>query len=174
MTNTSQTRNDLAKLFTGTGVEVGTEQGEFAEVICQTADKLYCVDKWQAYRGYRDHTRNGKLQTFYETTVARLAPYNVELLRMSSEQAVHRFEDESLDFVYIDANHALEYAFWDIISWTRKVRPGGIVAGHDYARREGQDRYYDVVGAVQLYTKYRNLEYVIWNGDEVPSWSFIA
>src|SRR5260221_412005 len=47
-------------------------------------------------------------------------------------EAVEDFEDESLDFVYIDANHEFRYIAEDLCEWTKKVKKGGIVAGHDY------------------------------------------
>ena len=37
-----------------------------------------------------------------------------------------------MDFVYIDADHSYEGARRDIAAWGRKVRRGGMVAGHDY------------------------------------------
>ena len=47
-------------------------------------------------------------------------------------EAAEDFKDESLDFVYIDANHEFRYIAEDLAEWTKKVRKGGIVAGHDY------------------------------------------
>jgi hypothetical protein len=42
------------------------------------------------------------------------------------------FEDNSLDFVYIDANHTYEGVKEDIKYWYPKVKPGGLLLGHDY------------------------------------------
>lgn len=47
-------------------------------------------------------------------------------------EALEDFADESLDFVYIDANHEFRYIAEDLFEWTKKVRKGGIVSGHDY------------------------------------------
>ena len=47
-------------------------------------------------------------------------------------EAINDFKDGSLDFVYIDANHLLRYVIEDICEWSKKVRRGGIVSGHDY------------------------------------------
>ena len=47
-------------------------------------------------------------------------------------EAVEGFVDESLDFVYIDGNHEFRYIAEDIYEWTKKVKKGGIVSGHDY------------------------------------------
>jgi cephalosporin hydroxylase len=42
------------------------------------------------------------------------------------------FENNSLDFVYIDANHAYNYVVQDIELWYPKVKKGGYLCGHDY------------------------------------------
>ncbi len=46
--------------------------------------------------------------------------------------ALDDFEDNSLDFVYIDANHSFKFVAQDIDGWSRKVRTGGVISGHDY------------------------------------------
>jgi SAM-dependent methyltransferase len=51
--------------------------------------------------------------------------------RLESVQASTRHEDASLDFVFIDACHTYEAVVADIAAWRLKVKPGGILAGHD-------------------------------------------
>ncbi len=57
---------------------------------------------------------------------------NLDLLEMDSVQAAQQIEDGSLDLVFIDADHAYESVMADIIAWLHKVRPGGVICGHDY------------------------------------------
>ena len=131
-------RDNLPELFNGLGyargVEVGTEKGLYAEILCSAMPRLHltCVDAWEAYRGYRDTVSQKRLSRFYDEAVGRLALHNCTLMRTYSMDAVRRFEDGSLDFVYIDANHMIPYVLDDICAWRKKVRSGGIVAGHDY------------------------------------------
>ena len=175
MLNVTEGRNELAKYFKGRGAEIGVEQGAYSEVICKANPEttLYCVDAWRAYKGYRDHTRQSKLDGFYETTIARLKPYNATIIRKFSMDAVDDFPDQSLDFVYIDANHSYENVITDIYFWSAKVKKGGLIAGHDYIRRKGQDEFYGVVDAVNEYLKGYPSPLFIFRGDEVPSWLFI-
>ena len=51
---------------------------------------------------------------------------------MTSVEAAARVSDHSFDFVYIDARHDYESVKEDLEAWSAKVRPGGILAGHDY------------------------------------------
>jgi hypothetical protein len=155
-------RNGLANLFAELGfkkgVEIGVEEGLYSEVLCKSNPdlKLYSVDAWQAYSDYKDHTRQSKLDRFYETAKERLAPYNCELMRMFSLDAVHHFKNNSLDFVYIDGNHDFYNCTADIFHWTRKVRDGGIIAGHDWERHPYPNRIH-VVHATTGYTAAYNI-----------------
>ncbi len=67
----------------------------------------------------------------------------IETVRMKSEAAAETFADGSLSFVFIDADHRYDAVAQDIRSWSSKVKPGGILAGHDYT-----DEWPGVVKAV--------------------------
>ena len=56
----------------------------------------------------------------------------VTLVERSSVEAARAFTGQKLDSVFIDGNHARNYVHRDIELWTPLVRPGGIIAGHDY------------------------------------------
>lgn len=163
-------RNDLAQLFTGIGAEVGVERAVFSKVIGKYSTKLYLIDPWQAYRGYREHVSQDKLDNFFKESVERMMGVNTVFIKAFSLDAVKDFEDESLDFVYIDANHSYENAKADIEAWSKKVKKGGIVAGHDYVRRKGQDHIFGVKQAVDELV---GVDITIWKGDRSPSWSFV-
>jgi len=76
--------------------------------------------------------RQWRQDAYYEEVKVKLAPYNCEIIKATSMDAVKTFADESLDFVYIDANHNYEFVRDDIREWSKKVRKGGIVCGDDY------------------------------------------
>ena len=51
---------------------------------------------------------------------------------MTSLEAADLFENNSLDFVYFDTNHSFSYLTQELKKWYPKLKPGGILAGHDY------------------------------------------
>ena len=55
-----------------------------------------------------------------------------ELFRAESADAAATFPDGSLDVVYLDADHTAEGVARDLAAWAPKVRPGGILCGHDW------------------------------------------
>jgi len=67
--------------------------------------------------------------------------------------AVKMFDDGSLDFVYIDANHEWPFVTQDIFYWSKKVRSGGIVSGHDYLKVKRPDGLVQVKEVVHAYAE---------------------
>jgi len=119
-------------------VEVGSWKGmSSAYMAVEIANSkknidFYCVDTWE---GSVEHQVYGMdTSTLYDTFLSNMSPvkdyYNP--IRTSSLQAVEKFEDNSLDFVFIDASHEYKDVKDDIIAWLPKVKFGGIIAGHDY------------------------------------------
>ena len=134
---------DLSKLFAElgfhNGLEVGTDQGLYAEVLCKDNPNLHltCVDPWNSdvydpvFSGVRE--QQAYFDQRYQETANRLKPYNCTLIRKTSMDALKDIPDGSLDFVYIDANHDFLNFVMDLEGWKKKVRSGGIISGHDYA-----------------------------------------
>lgn len=141
-------RDDLAVLFGelgfNRGVEVGVDKGEYSEVLCKANPnlELFGVDPYilSAYEerinpkeaGIHDTQEgfDGNLDTA-KNRLARFEKY--QFVRKPSLEALDDFEDESLDFVYIDANHDFPNFINDLHGWLKKVKTGGIMSGHDYA-----------------------------------------
>ena len=145
----------LAELGLNTGVEMGVECGIYSETLCKANPKieLYSVDAWTAYKGYRDHVSQDKLDGFRQITIDRLKPYNATVIKGFSMDVVRQFKDDSLDFVYIDGNHEFQATVNDIAEWQKKVRVGGIVSGHDYILRKDNGYLMHVPMAVEGYTE---------------------
>lgn len=160
-------------------VEIGTEQGKFAEEICRDnpGAGLMCVDPYKAYDRYEQHQTQDKLDRYYLEAQARLSPYSVPIIRKTSLEAVSMWPDGFLDAVFIDANHAYEYVRDDIAAWAPKVRKGGMVAGHDY-KAEGQERKPLPFGVIQAVDEYAAAHAIapvfLTKRDKCPSWFWIV
>ncbi len=153
-------REDLPQLFLDlgfkVGAEVGTAKGVFAEFIAKAGLKLYCIDPYLSYSDYYGGTKESQdnFDNDFERAKNVLAPYDCTFVKKTSMDALVDFADESLDFVYLDGNHAFKYVAEDIFEWSKKVRKGGIIAGHDYFY--AQPRVYDEIHVkyvVDAYTR---------------------
>ena len=92
------------------------------------------------------------------------------LLRKKGVDAATQFEDESIDFVYIDGDHSYDFVKNDIAAWYPKVKQGGILSGHDYTPGNPQKGHiYGVIQAVTEFVEQYDLqlqttdeEYATW------------
>ena len=72
------------------------------------------------------------LSLCYGELVNRGLHRDVKLLVSDSADAARLFADQSIHMAFIDAAHDEDSVLYDIGAWLPKVRPGGIIAGHDY------------------------------------------
>lgn len=132
-------RQAVSEFDSGTFVEVGSWKGRSSvflgvEIINSGKPiKLYCVDTWKGSVEHQgmDCLKNDSL---YEEFIDNIKPLTSVIvpMRLPSLEAAKQFEDNSIDFVFIDASHEYEDIKADIAAWYPKVKIGGLFAGHDY------------------------------------------
>ena len=140
-----QTRSEFPAFLnecglTGTGAEIGVQEGIYSECILQNwkGKTLFSVDAWKNFDAgeYIDISNRNDDEhiLLYVNTTLRLRSFGERSIvwRMTSEQAAFAMPDNTLDFCYIDADHRYEAAKQDIELWLPKVKSGGIICGHDY------------------------------------------
>jgi len=118
-----------------TGAEVGVLTGKYSKWLCTKIRglKLYLIDPYVSYKEYSEFRTPEDMKRYEKEARERVAQFDCKFIKKFSMDAVKDFADESLDFVFIDANHSFEYCYDDIREWSKKVRKGGIVSGHDYS-----------------------------------------
>lgn len=149
----------------GMAMELGVHRGEFAGHFLAGwgGQKYIAVDHYLPYRDInevRDHDKR-----IAHVTLARFGNV-IEWREVDTLHAIQDQADGSLDFVYIDAGHI----YWEVMqeigaAWA-KIRPGGILAGHDYYPMTP-----DVVRAVNELSDQRQV--VVWlTQDAWTPWSW--
>ncbi|WP_158547456.1 class I SAM-dependent methyltransferase [Rhodovulum sp. 12E13] len=143
-------RDQLLRRMPKGGVvcEIGVAEGAFSRQILEVCapDRLHLVDPW-------DDTTN---PAYSESSHARLektlgdeiALGRVQMHRGYSTEVLPTLEADSVDWVYIDGAHDYVSVARDLELCTRVVKPGGIIAGHDYVRWVSPTARYGVVEAV--------------------------
>lgn len=124
-------------------VEVGSYQGRSTRALADhCAGVVYAVDPWDGGYVNDDGTQakwidtQGAAARFRANLADHLATGRVVAIPGTLEQAMSRLEALGVagraDLVFIDADHRYEPVMADIVLADRLVRPGGIVAGHDF------------------------------------------
>jgi hypothetical protein len=150
---------DLPQLFKELdlkkGAEIGVLEGKFSEILCRELPeaKIYSIDPWEYYPVHKNFRKAWMYEPIYQRAKEALSKYpNSEIIRKRSMDAVGSFEDNSLDFVFIDADHRFQYITNDIAEWLKKVRPGGIISGHDFAEGAASKEFVHVKDVVTAWT----------------------
>jgi len=172
----NSTREHLAELFCELGYKVGAEigvrWGGYSESLLQKNPglKLYCIDSWAPYPGGRPSQE--RQDRIFRRAERVLSQYKgVHFIKKESMEALADIPDNSLDFVYIDAMHDYCSVTLDLIGWYKKVRPGGIISGHDYIHLHGCG----VIPAVNGFVQGMNITnwYLTQDYTPAPSWFFV-
>ena len=107
------------------GAELGVQEGVTFKHLIENCPQLtlHGVDIWGESPEYKRYCKE----------VLEYAESNPRAIihRKMTTQAVHDFENESLDFIFIDADHSYSAVKADIKLWEPKVKKGGYICGHD-------------------------------------------
>ena len=118
----------------GVVAEIGVAGGHFTKQILTTwptCSRLFAIDCWGPFEG--NHlTSDDQEQRFRQVTEDFSGHSNVTIVRKYSLAAAAGMPNESIDFIYLDADHSHSAALLDLRSWLPKLKKNGIMAGHDY------------------------------------------
>lgn len=166
------TREHLGELMKDfgfkTGAEIGVMRGGYSRFLLGVIPglKLKCVDPWVEFGGQTA----ANVEKYFGIATRRLKHFQAEIIRKPSLEAVKEVPDGSLDFVYIDELHDFDSVILDLICWSKKVRVGGLIAGHDYSNNYFQ---YGVIPAVDAYTRAHNITRWYITNERDPSFFWV-
>lgn len=173
-------RVHLARLFERLGykkgAEIGVAKGRHAKLLALANPEatIYCIDPWRVYDGYDEPYTPAMMEEIYTGARNRLRNTRCVIMRQSSMEAVKDFEDESLDFAYIDGNHEFQHVTNDIAEWSKKVREGGIIAGHDFTRYRRNPKTCHVKSVVGAWAYAHKIKpWFVASGDHGSTWFWV-
>jgi len=122
-------KNDLI------GIEIGSYRGESTEIFLKSnAFKiLYCIDPWEPGYDLKDSAASIEILDAEKEFDEKFKNNSIiKKIKQKSNDAMNLFEDNSIDFIYIDGCHQYEFVKNDLINYYQKIKQGGIISGHDY------------------------------------------
>ena len=115
--------------------EVGCYAGESTEFFMKSKKIkiLYAIDLWaDPLSNYENILSTHNFNEVENEFDNKMAVYNIVKMKMPLEEALPSLP--MLDAIYIDANHDFDFVLADLLHAAKKVKQGGIIAGHDYAK----------------------------------------
>jgi predicted O-methyltransferase YrrM len=121
-------------------LEIGSYVGngstrEILTIAKKNKGTVYCVDTWKGSDNVQRHLDFAEKYNLFATFCHHVGlPQNSSWLKpviMESRAAATVIKDSDFDLIFIDGNHSYASVFEDIKLWKSKVRPGGILCGHD-------------------------------------------
>jgi predicted O-methyltransferase YrrM len=120
-------------------VEIGSYCGESSEIIATHFPNsiLNCVDPYEKYTEegstYDLNKQELELKEAEQIFTIMMSRHtNIRKNKMPSVKYADQVKEESIDFVYIDGNHQYASVIEDLEVWNKKIKLGGIIAGHDF------------------------------------------
>lgn len=121
-------------------VELGVHTGNSYNVFCQAVKDMhletrcYGIDTWEGdeHAGYYGEDIYNELLQYQQKKYREFS----SLLKMTFDQALHNFSDQSIDILHIDGCHTYGAVKHDFQAWLPKVSAGGVILLHDICVRE--------------------------------------
>ena len=117
------------------GLEIGCAEGTTSKFLLKELPDLFLwsIDPYENYTDWNGNNLD-QMNTKFVDTMNRMKPYGerFRLLKKYSDDCVGDFENEFLDFVFIDGLHTYEQVKKDCENFYSKVKSGGLFSGHDY------------------------------------------
>lgn len=124
-------RNQLLNLMPkhGTVAELGVDKGNFSQLIIDTCkpSRLHLIDVWNTKRYHTGLKLD--IEKKFKTLISN------DIIKINygySIDAVTNFQNNYFDWIYIDTDHTYKTTIAELELYAPKIKPGGIIAGHDF------------------------------------------
>ena len=149
-------RNFIFKLIKKNSIccEIGVWKGEFSQLIIKKNNpmKLYLIDPWKDFgesyfdkihSKYKQENQDARFNLVKEKLKNNISKNQVEILKMTSQDALEILDNIRFDFIYIDGNHQYKFVKFDIENYFKLLNSSGYLIGDDYRIESVKDAVND-------------------------------
>lgn len=150
--------------------EFGVANGDYSSEILRVSQPkhLHLIDVWDSER-YNE----GLMQNIKTKFADNIQAKQITIHRQFSHDAIVQFPDEYFDWVYIDTTHSYQQTRLELELVASKIKPGGVIAGHDYLMGNWADNNkYGVVEAVHQFCVLHHYKFKYLTMDLTENQSF--
>jgi len=119
-------------------IEIGCWKGRSSHAIASgirdsgRGQLLYSIDTFEGAVTNPTQRKRATEEDVMAEFTKNMIEFDNHVIVGDSADSAKQFNDNSVDWLFLDANHDYEYASKDIDEWLPKIKPGGIFCGHDY------------------------------------------
>jgi hypothetical protein len=124
--------------------------------------KLYVIDNFSTLGDVKDE---------FLSNIGEERAKSIQLIVQDSVSSSNLFDDNSVDFVFIDTDHYKELLKSEISAWKNKVKTNGIIGGHDYHMYDLKDAF-DELGVSHYNVLLSELHYYDGGKYRKTAWYF--
>jgi len=147
--------------------EIGSYIGESTELFSKSCMEVYAIDPWENY-----YDKSNTSSFYYpmklveEAFDIRMKKFdNIVKMKGYSKEKSKKIENGFLDFVYIDGNHQYKDVTEDIKAWLPKIKPNGIIGGHDYGYLPDVTKAVDEIFGKENVETFKDTSWLVRLGD---------
>ena len=130
--------------------EIGSYFGASTSFMAAAASlkggHIHAVDTWQNTAMTADEPVQDTFEQFFENTLI----YRHFITAHRGQAAALKDRIPAVDMLFIDGDHSYEGAKADLLDYTPKIKPGGVLAMHDFNVDTVNRALYDVLKPDQL------------------------
>jgi len=166
----------------GRVVEIGVAQGNFShEIITRNEpNELHLIDPWEHqerddYQTDVNNVASNEQEARFQYVSKRFKSFintgRIKIHRDYSTNVADQFEDNSLDWIFIDGLHSYEGVKSDLEAYCDKVKDDGFIIGHDYTNhQDAQKMQFGVIEAVNEFVEKTNYQFLMMTWENYPSY----
>lgn len=164
-------REDILHFLPKGGVcgEIGVFEGDFSSRLYEIIEptELHLIDPWDYLDDEeRKETDSNPAESHSKVKARFVASPEVSVHKGFSNDVMATFDDGYFDFIYIDGDHAYNFVYDDLLMAERKLRKGGIIAGHDFFETTmGRERDVGVIDAVNRFCQRSPFNLIMLNNE---------
>lgn len=172
------TRNDFIKTLNKDLIicEIGVFKGEFSKFIFDEINpkELHLIDIFEGMMCSGDKDGNNVIWVNLNDEIELIKNVflnneNVSIHKGFSYDVLKTFNDDYFDMIYIDGDHTYDGVKTDLNISLNKIKPGGLICGHDYS----QTKFPEVVRAVNEFCFENDLEINYITEDGCPTFGIL-
>ena len=113
--------------------EIGVWKGNTSRYLLNNCKltSVTCVDNYKHNSDMMNHINKDMIEEVKSSVSDLMNNPKVRFIQEDSVKASESVKDNSIDLIYIDADHSYETVKKDIEAWLPKLKAGGMITGHD-------------------------------------------